>query len=103
MFCVFFFKQKTAYEMRISGWSSDVGSSDLARGEGARRLALVLSLDDEARGKTDAGRLHADAELLRPRLGIGNLLDLQFVKRLPVAHQDKLGRATCRERVCQYV
>src|SRR3546814_5998286 len=28
--CVFFFKQKTAYEMRISDWSSDVCSSDLA-------------------------------------------------------------------------
>src|SRR3546814_3753431 len=27
---VFFFKQKTAYEMRISDWSSDVCSSDLA-------------------------------------------------------------------------
>src|SRR3546814_5814835 len=32
MICVFFFfKQKTAYEMRISDWSSDVCSSDLAR------------------------------------------------------------------------
>src|SRR3546814_10077837 len=32
---VFFFKQKTAYEMRISDWSSDVCSSDLvASGEG---------------------------------------------------------------------
>src|SRR3546814_2836537 len=30
---VFFFKQKTAYEMLISDWSSDVGSSDLAAGE----------------------------------------------------------------------
>src|SRR3546814_7294841 len=29
-FCVFFCKQKTAYEMRISDWSSDVCSSDLA-------------------------------------------------------------------------
>src|SRR3546814_3703857 len=30
--CIFFFfKQKTAYEMRISDWSSDVCSSDLAR------------------------------------------------------------------------
>src|SRR3546814_1870475 len=29
MFIVFFFKQKTAYEMRISDWSSDVCSSDL--------------------------------------------------------------------------
>src|SRR3546814_3753716 len=31
MYCFFFFfKQKTAYEMRISDWSSDVCSSDLA-------------------------------------------------------------------------
>src|SRR3546814_18989710 len=28
--CVFFFKHKTAYEMRISDWSSDVCSSDLS-------------------------------------------------------------------------
>src|SRR3546814_8183344 len=28
-FCFFFFKQKTAYEIRISDWSSDVCSSDL--------------------------------------------------------------------------
>src|SRR3546814_5637512 len=34
LFCVicFFFKQKTAYEMRISDWSSDVCSSDLTLG-----------------------------------------------------------------------
>src|SRR3546814_2406293 len=31
MFCFFFFKQKTAYEMRISDWSSDVCSSDLLK------------------------------------------------------------------------
>src|SRR3546814_12150514 len=31
--CFFFFKQKTAYEMRISDWSSDVCSSDLQRVE----------------------------------------------------------------------
>src|SRR3546814_1721585 len=41
--CVFFFKQKTAYEMRISDWSSDVCSSDLHcptqfGDEGRRRL-----------------------------------------------------------------
>src|SRR3546814_9451159 len=29
MLCFFFFKQKTAYEMRISDWRSDVCSSDL--------------------------------------------------------------------------
>src|SRR3546814_10866349 len=33
----FFFKQKTAYEMRISDWSSDVCSSDFARGPGGAR------------------------------------------------------------------
>src|SRR3546814_17033096 len=32
----FFFKQKTAYEMRISDWSSDVCSSDLRRGQAER-------------------------------------------------------------------
>src|SRR3546814_3945195 len=34
VFCMFFFfKQKTAYEMRISDWSSDVCSSDLIGGD----------------------------------------------------------------------
>src|SRR3546814_10107659 len=36
----FFFKQKTAYEMRISDWSSDVCSSDLILAVRARRLCL---------------------------------------------------------------
>src|SRR3546814_2366910 len=35
--CFFFFKQKTAYEMRISDWSSDVCSSDLPRARDAAR------------------------------------------------------------------
>src|SRR3546814_7561962 len=42
---VFFFKQKTAYEMRISDWSSDVCSSDLlpmAPAVGRRCLSSVL-------------------------------------------------------------
>src|SRR3546814_12767940 len=40
---VFFFKQKTAYEMRISDWSSDVCSSDLSlqRPAFAQRRAMV--------------------------------------------------------------
>src|SRR3546814_9387971 len=41
--CFFFFKQKTAYEMRISDWSSDVCSSDLLLSSRARRgLALAV-------------------------------------------------------------
>src|SRR3546814_2092388 len=38
--CFFFFKQKTAYEMRISDWSSDVCSSDLEVRRNAAREAL---------------------------------------------------------------
>src|SRR3546814_5230541 len=46
----FFFKQKTAYEMRISDWSSDVCSSDLYRRDDAALLigmaSHVLDYDD---------------------------------------------------------
>src|SRR3546814_8802228 len=38
-FVFFFFKQKTAYEMRISDWSSDVCSSDLAKAQDYAKLA----------------------------------------------------------------
>src|SRR3546814_16279760 len=56
VFPFFFFKQKTAYEMRISDWSSDVCSSDLElqRGEarveaaGCRQLAVAAALDQAA-------------------------------------------------------
>src|SRR3546814_8622070 len=47
--CFFFFKQKTAYEMRISDWSSDVCSSDLDRSR--------LSLNPSHKGS--AGSDHA--------------------------------------------
>src|SRR3546814_5316732 len=40
MFVFFFFKQKTAYEMRISDWSSDVCSSDLKHGHDVSRSPL---------------------------------------------------------------
>src|SRR3546814_8625193 len=89
----FFFKQKTAYEMRISDWSSDVCSSDL--GEDRLRPAHHGShrLDRDARdivvwlepGERGAAAHHAEPE--HQRLGIGN----------------QIGRASCRERVCQYV
>src|SRR3546814_10761669 len=42
---VFFFKQKTAYEMRISDWSSDVCSSDLSEPDAAKREQIVQMLD----------------------------------------------------------
>src|SRR3546814_5885150 len=40
----FFFKQKTAYEMRISDWSSDVCSSDLMRSMATRRQHAATSV-----------------------------------------------------------
>src|SRR3546814_2943954 len=43
---MFFFKQKTAYEMRISDWSSDVCSSDLDEVEPL--AALLDDIDDVA-------------------------------------------------------
>src|SRR3546814_7631125 len=43
-FLIFFFKQKTAYEMRISDWSSDVCSSDLRRGRARDRRPSPLRL-----------------------------------------------------------
>src|SRR3546814_14562404 len=42
MFFFFFFKQKTAYEMRISDWSSDVCSSDLSTVTGVVTVCLAL-------------------------------------------------------------
>src|SRR3546814_14347466 len=59
MVCLFFFfKQKTAYEMRISDWSSDVCSSDLLTGAGREhagnqleqgRFAGAVGTDDAQR------------------------------------------------------
>src|SRR3546814_10099574 len=56
-FCVFFFKQKTAYEMRISDWSSDVCSSDL-NGIGIKswRASPGIFEDRSSYPKTECGR-----------------------------------------------
>src|SRR3546814_3017211 len=58
--CVLFFKQKTAYEMRISDWSSDVCSSDLSAAarvvtETRRRIErmLVLPVAGQSGGRCD--------------------------------------------------
>src|SRR3546814_4149199 len=49
-----FFKQKTAYEMRISDWSSDVCSSDLLQHRD--QVAIVATDDDPS--KAIAGRIN---------------------------------------------
>src|SRR3546814_16264976 len=51
---VFFFKQKTAYDMRISDWSSDVCSSDLVRAARKGERLRLLNGDD---AELDAGFL----------------------------------------------
>src|SRR3546814_4258511 len=50
---LFFFKQKTAYEMRISDWSSDVCSSDLM--QVAQTYTLAFAVEAEAASNLDAG------------------------------------------------
>src|SRR3546814_11227917 len=116
--CVFFFKQKTAYEMRISDWSSDVCSSDLMHpvALAARELADLLLLVGaaEVEGADIGAALHlaltevdlrlALADLLPNRLvgrqRIARLVDIAELHR--VADAEQIGRASCRERVCQY-
>src|SRR3546814_4175954 len=53
---VFFFKQKTAYEMRISDWSSDVCSSD---------LSLLALAKDKGLARIDHVVLSGKSELVR--------------------------------------
>src|SRR3546814_1179780 len=67
-FC--FFKQKTAYELRISDWSSDVCSSDLQmRRQGAAEIGRgIMKLGDDAR--TDVGD-QAMLDLVQYALCIG--------------------------------
>src|SRR3546814_1241361 len=97
---VFFFKQKTAYEMRISDWSSDVCSSDLSmsaanlRFQVDSRLATLLSQEyrstERALKELVDNAWDADADQV----------SIQLPKPLS---GEQIGRASCRERVCQYV
>src|SRR3546814_695303 len=66
----FFFKQKTAYEMRISDWSSDVCSSDLNRAlggdDGARARSLAaLKRAREKERRSHTGPREAQAKQVR--------------------------------------
>src|SRR3546814_7507173 len=82
----FFFKQKTAYEMRISDWSSDVCSSDLCPSErSCGCVKLCVNCGFQAEG--------VNAVPLRTVDGKSSRIDAA----------PEIGRASCRERVCPYV
>src|SRR3546814_2521931 len=82
---VFFFKQKTAYEMRISDWSSDVCSSDLVISRSPTDVQPVFDAIAES-----------SVRLCSADYGSANRLEGGMVHL-------EIGRASCRERVCQYV
>src|SRR3546814_9532148 len=87
MFC--FFKQKTAYEMRISDWSSDVGSSDLLR-----RIKVF--------GRSDTASMHRDrtiAETFQQR--IDRLCVRRVGRDIINAEIDECGRKDEQE-CCQH-
>src|SRR3546814_4190886 len=86
-FIFFFFKQKTAYEMRISDWSSDVCSSDLL-GRSLGDLGGLGLLD---------GRL-LDSGLLDNRSGRGSGL----LRRSEERRVGKECVSTCRSRWSPY-
>src|SRR3546814_2408000 len=102
---MFFFKQKTAYEMRISDWSSDVCSSDLF-------WELSPRLPDGAILTSDSGSCAIwYARDLKIRRGMmaslsGGLASMgaavPYAIAAKLAHPE-IGRASCRARVCQYV
>src|SRR3546814_2925507 len=86
----FFFKQKTAYEMRISDWSSDVCSSDL---DPIPQSSLDLEPVDEVPTRT-MRQEKIVADWREQMLAQKTKWSIWFAQ---------IGRASCRERVCQYV
>src|SRR3546814_10609196 len=88
--CIFFFKQKTAYEMRISDWSSDVCSSDLSGTSSADGLTLK-------RPRNGCANWKLTRKIIRSPFGTSS------PNRDSLASAFQIGRASCRERVCQYV
>src|SRR3546814_8540080 len=94
---VFFFKRKTAYVLRISDCRSDVCSSDLDTRTNVPEIrSFVLAILQADTFGVSIGRvLRAQADEMR-------------IKRRQLAQEraqkaPEIGRASCRERVCQYV
>src|SRR3546814_12935921 len=91
--------------MRISDWSSDVCSSDLAYPPHAdRRSSLGAGLRHH---RSDPGRMMAKKKKAADEGSWGKLVrDIVVILLLVLGIHScvaKIGRASCRERVCQYV
>src|SRR3546814_7761884 len=104
----FFFKQKTAYEMRISDWSSDVCSSDLP----AEKRPSVVERTENATATAHRERHIGTLKALTPPRESGGQFGIDMPRgiigpterQLPAPGSPfKIGRASCREQVCQYV
>src|SRR3546814_2069527 len=101
----FFFKQKTAYEMRISDWSSDVCSSDLKRlsenvgvSDTVQAIRELLQGLNESLSLSDNRSVNAGRRI-DENAGLSDAKTFASLKSV----SEKIGRASCRERVCQYV
>src|SRR3546814_10488777 len=99
--CFFFFKQKTAYEMRISDWSSDVCSSDLI---GERLPRALLSLVERQRARAGLLAAALTPHVLTERLRTGARLasDLAARSRSEERRGGKACVSTCRSRWSPY-
>src|SRR3546814_8359833 len=95
----FFFKQKTAYEMRISDWSSDVCSSDLLR---ADHHCLHRSAPDDPAAQPLKDRTAVAAIV---RIGIGAAQILPRKRMIGRSEERSVGKecvSTCRSRWTPY-
>src|SRR3546814_2716160 len=95
----FFFKQKTAYEMRISDWSSDVCSSDLTHALSQPAFESAL----EVLAANGVETLIAPRGEYTPTPVISHAILVYNRGRTSGLADGKIGSASCRERVCQYV
>src|SRR3546814_8995677 len=85
IYVFFFFKQKTAYEMRISDWSSDVCSSDL-RARRRLRAAVQAVIPSHARAGRDYVVIARAETLRRPFADLKQDLEAAL-KRLGAWHE----------------
>src|SRR3546814_12652079 len=104
----FFFKQKTAYEMRISDWSSDVCSSDLADGDQGLEAGATGDLHVHGGGaRAQLGAQHDLADQVEvPGVldhgATGNHAELLTLERSEARRVGKEGVSTGRSRWSPY-